>query len=91
MKYEQKEKVNGKFFCGQLEREKERSWIGRRPAASLILTMLAAGLVLLTGGIYPAGHWDHSTQLTTTNFDGFIKDNVEAGKTTFVRWIASAG
>ena len=42
-------------------------------------------------GIYPDGHFDHVTKLTTDNFDDFIKTNVDAGKTTFVRWIASAG
>ena len=31
------------------------------------------------------------TMLTTKNFEPFIKENVDAGKTVFVRWIASAG
>ena len=54
----------------------------------------AMAAVLLTTallGIYPDGHFDTVTKLTTDNFDDFIKTNVDAGKTTFVRWIASAG
>ena len=41
--------------------------------------------------IYPEGHFDTVTKLTEANFDTFIKDQVDAGKTAFVRWIASAG
>jgi len=41
--------------------------------------------------IYPADHWTYSTELTTTNVDEFVKTNVDAGKTVFVRWIASEG
>ena len=51
----------------------------------------ALAVSLLTTGIYPAGHWDHSTKLTEANFEPFIKEAVDAGKTAFVRWIASAG
>jgi hypothetical protein len=52
-----------------------------------------AAVLLTTAllGIYPDGHFDTVTKLTTDNFDDFIKTNVDAGKTTFVRWIASAG
>ena len=42
-------------------------------------------------GIYPKGHFDVAKKLTTDNFDGFIKEQVDAGKTLFVRWIASEG
>jgi len=45
----------------------------------------------LVNGIYPDDHWSYSTQLTEENVDAFVKDNVDAGKTVFVRWIASAG
>jgi hypothetical protein len=53
----------------------------------------ASALVLLLGGagIYPADHWSAVTRLTTSNYKGFIKDQVDAGKTLFVRWIASEG
>jgi len=53
--------------------------------------MAALGLSLLAAGIYPSDHWDHSTRLTKANFVPFIKETVDAGKTVFVRWIASAG
>ena len=50
--------------------------------------LLAAAL---SSGIYPSDHWDHATKLTTKNFEPFIKETVDAGKTLFVRWIASEG
>ena len=52
---------------------------------------LLSAMALLATGIYPSDHWDHVTKLTPKNFEPFIKDNVDAGKTVFVRWIASAG
>ena len=54
-------------------------------AAALLLT----GMV--SGGIYPDGHFDVSTKLTQDNFDATIKEAVDADKTMFVRWIASEG
>jgi hypothetical protein len=51
---------------------------------------LIAAAILATG-IYPNGHWDHATRLTEKNFEPFVKEQVDAGKTLFVRWIASAG
>lgn len=59
-------------------------------AALSVLCSLAA-LGLASAGIYPDGHWDHSTELSTSNADDFVKTNVDAGKTVFVRWIASEG
>jgi len=50
---------------------------------------LAMGMA--QAGIYPDGHWDAVTKLTTENADSFVKENVDAGKTVFVRWIASEG
>lgn len=50
-----------------------------------------ATLLVASGAIYPSDHWDHATKLTTKNFEPFIKEGVDAGKTIFVRWIASAG
>jgi len=52
---------------------------------------LAALVATAAAGIYPDDHWDFSTELTTNNADSFIKENVDAGKTVFVRWIASEG
>jgi hypothetical protein len=45
----------------------------------------------LLGGIYPDGHFDKVHKCTQSNFDGFVKEQVDAGKTLFVRWIASEG
>jgi hypothetical protein len=59
----------------------------------VVLSVLSA-LTLASvaqAGIYPDGHWDRSTQLTTENADAFVKENVDKGKTVFVRWIASEG
>lgn len=57
--------------------------------------MTVAGAVMLalagSGGIYPAGHFDRVTKLTTANAEESIKGAVSAGKTLFVRWIASEG
>ena len=58
---------------------------------------LAVGMALLAltatvlAGIYPSGHFDTAKKLTTTNFDDHVKEQVDAGKTLFVRWIASEG
>ena len=52
---------------------------------------LSLGLLALAGAIYPEDHWDYSTKMTKSNFDETVKSNVDAGKTLFVRWIASAG
>ena len=41
--------------------------------------------------IYPDGHFDMATKLTTDNFEATVKAEVDAGRTFFVRWIASAG
>ena len=60
-------------------------------------TPLAVGMALLAltatvlAGIYPSGHFDTAKKLTTTNFDDHVKEQVDAGKTLFVRWIASEG
>jgi len=46
---------------------------------------------LAQAGIYPDGHFDKCTELSSDNADEFVKTNVDAGKTVFVRWIASEG
>ena len=58
---------------------------GRAMAAFIALS------ATVLAGIYPKGHFDVAKKLTTDNFDGFIKEQVDAGKTLFVRWIASEG
>jgi hypothetical protein len=57
-------------------------------ALSVLVGVLVANAAF---AIYPDGHWDHSTELTTSNVDEFVKTNVDAGKTVFIRWIASEG
>jgi len=52
---------------------------------------IAAAVTILATAIYPANHWEHATKLTPKNFEPFVKESVDAGKTLFVRWIASAG
>jgi hypothetical protein len=58
-------------------------------ALSILVGMLATASV--QAGIYPDGHWETSTKLTTANADEFVKSNVDAGKTVLIRWIASEG
>jgi hypothetical protein len=58
-------------------------------ALSLLVGTFLASTV--SGAIYPDDHWDHATELTTENADDFVKTNVDAGKTVFIRWIASEG
>ena len=54
--------------------------------------MAAALLTVgLLAGIYPEGHFDRVTKCTTSNFEDLVKENVDAGKSLFVRWIASEG
>lgn len=53
----------------------------------LVLTTAA----LVHGGIYSDGHWDRCKELTPENADDFVKENVDGGKTVFIRWIASEG
>jgi len=48
-------------------------------------------LIGVVAAIYPDDHWDYSTKLTDDNFDETIQQNIDAGKTFFIRWIASAG
>ena len=53
-------------------------------AAALLTTALLAG-------IYPEGHFDRVTKLTTSNFEETVTAAVDSGKSLFVRWIASEG
>ena len=50
-------------------------------AASLLISSIAA--------IYPNDHWSYSTQLTEENFESTVQTEIEAGRTLFVRLIAS--
>jgi len=41
--------------------------------------------------LFAADHWTYSTDLTPDTADEFVKSNVDAGKTVFIKWIASEG
>jgi hypothetical protein len=58
---------------------------------TLTVAILATCVSLVAAGIYPDDHWSYSKELTTENAQPFIKEGVDAGKTVFVRWIASEG
>lgn len=58
-------------------------------AALSVLAMTLLGFA--SAGIYPDGHFDYVTKMTVANHEEVIKSNVDAGKTLFVRWIASEG
>jgi len=58
----------------------------------LLSSILALSLALYANaGIYPEGHFDISHRLTVDTFDDTIQSEIDAGKTIFVRWIASEG
>jgi hypothetical protein len=55
-------------------------------------TVMAFALLVTAGAsIYPDGHWTRSTKMTVDTFDEVVKTEVDAGRTLFVRWIASEG
>jgi hypothetical protein len=54
-------------------------------------SVLVATLLGVALAIYPDDHWSRSTKLTAANADEVIKREVDAGRTLFVRWIASEG
>jgi hypothetical protein len=61
-------------------------------AVKHFLTLLLATVIAsVTAGIYPSDHWEYSSKLTTSNYASKIQDEIDAGKTVFVRWIASEG
>ena len=57
----------------------------------LLLATLLGALSTLASAIYPDDHWDYATRLTADNFKDTIQTEIDAGKTMFVRWIASPG
>jgi len=65
-------------------------WVAAMAVLSLFCRILAT-VAVVHAGIHPEGHWDRCTALTPDNADGFVKENVDAGKTVIVRWIASEG
>mgnify|MGYP000539261936 FL=1 len=55
------------------------------------LAVLVAGITTVTAGIYPDDHFEYATKLTQENFNNEVTAAVDAGKTMFVRFIASEG
>jgi len=64
---------------------------GAAERTPLLVDMALVALSLALSAIYPEGHFDTVHKVTQANFDGIIKQEVDAGKTLFVRWIASEG
>jgi len=62
----------------------------RSDRAAALLLLLASFLVFVDA-IYPDDHWKYSTELTVSSFDKAVKAEIDAGRTMFVRWIASSG
>jgi hypothetical protein len=62
-------------------------------ASSLAAAVAACFAVGLAGAdIYPDGHWNYATKIKSkSELDGFVGREVGAGKTVFVRFIASEG
>jgi hypothetical protein len=52
---------------------------------------LTVAALMLTGASAQDMTPDHTKTLTTGNFNDWIKGEVDAGRTAFVRWIASEG
>ena len=41
--------------------------------------------------LLPDDHWSYAVKLTADTFESKIQNEIDAGKTMFVRWIASPG
>lgn len=63
----------------------------RRIAGNSLIFLALAFQTLRVRAIYPSDHWTYSKELTTSNFEESIQSEISAGKTVFVRWIASEG
>jgi hypothetical protein len=59
----------------------------------MALRALTVGLLASFSGasIFPDDHWTYSYKMTADNFQDKVKQEVDAGKTLFVRFIASEG
>jgi hypothetical protein len=60
------------------------------PLARFVLSVVLIAAPALAG-IYPDDHWNYSTELTKSNYAEKIQTSIDAGKTVFVRFIASEG
>eukprot|EP00956_Cyclotella_meneghiniana_P020993 scaffold37679_cov76-Cyclotella_meneghiniana.AAC.7 len=59
--------------------------------APRLLTLALTAMLSMVAAIYPSDHWSYSTKLTTSNYADKISTEIDAGKTVFVRFIASEG
>ena len=50
-----------------------------------------SGIVSAGASIFPGDHWNYVSALEKENADQLVKEAVDAGKTMFIRWIASEG
>jgi len=63
-----------------------------RPLKALIVGVLASAFqARAAGAMYESDHWDNVIHLNEQNLDDVVKENVDAGKTLFIRWVASEG
>jgi len=53
--------------------------------------VMMMGAVATAMAIYPDDHFDFSHKLTVDNYKQHIQSEIDAGRTLFVRWIASSG
>ena len=61
-------------------------------SSTMTRAFLVATVALLftsVAAIYPDDLWSRSTKLTEDNFESVIQEEIDAGRTLFVRWIAS--
>lgn len=61
----------------------------RRIGPSLLVSLVVCILVGTATAIYSSDHWKYSTKLTKENFESTVQSEIDAGRTLFVRWIAS--
>lgn len=58
-------------------------------ASSLLILVTMIGL---SNAIYPDNLWDFSKQIKDeAQFNSHVQSEIDAGRTLFVRWIASSG
>jgi len=53
--------------------------------------LIGAVVAGTANSLFAEDHWTYSTDLTADTADEFVKSNVDAGKTVFIKWIASEG
>jgi hypothetical protein len=70
--------------------EPVRDALRRQVAPDDPMALVALSVALL-GSIYPDGHFNVVTKCSAGMFEDFVKGEVDAGRTLFVRWIASEG